>query len=112
VNDGAAPRGPVLDDERFRRLAEYGEVEQAEAGRDLYASGDDSYDFFLLLTTTMDIVRDARVAGAGERGGRAARTTGPESPPPPAHDGPGAGASTRVRGSTGATWGTSAGRRA
>ena len=59
MNDGAAPRGPVLNDEQFRRLAEYGEVEHAEAGRDLYVSGDDFYDFFLLLTATVDIVRDA-----------------------------------------------------
>ncbi|MEU7739805.1 FAD-dependent oxidoreductase [Nonomuraea sp. NPDC049158] len=59
MNDGAARRGPVLNDEQFRRLAAYGEVEHAEAGRDLYVSGDDSYDFFLLLTATVDIVRDA-----------------------------------------------------
>jgi thioredoxin reductase len=59
MNDGAAQRGPVLNDEQFRRLAAYGEVEHAEAGRDLYVSGDDSYDFFLLLTATVDIVRDA-----------------------------------------------------
>ena len=56
--DGAAPRGPVLDDEQFRRIAEYGEVEYVEIGRDLYTSGDDSYDFFLVLTATVDIVRD------------------------------------------------------
>jgi thioredoxin reductase (NADPH) len=59
VNDGAAPRGPVLNDAQFRRLAEYGHVEHAAAGRDLYVSGDDSYDFFLLLTAAVDIVRDA-----------------------------------------------------
>ncbi|WP_433516525.1 FAD-dependent oxidoreductase [Nonomuraea sp. CA-143628] len=59
MNDGAAPRGPVLNDEQFRRLAAYGEVEHAEAGRDLYVSGDDSYDFFLLLTAAVDIIRDA-----------------------------------------------------
>ncbi|AWS43098.1 cyclic nucleotide-binding domain-containing thioredoxin-disulfide reductase [Streptosporangium sp. 'caverna'] len=59
MNDGAAQRGPVLDDEQFHRLAEYGEVEHAETGRDLYASGDDFYDFFLLMTATVDIVRDA-----------------------------------------------------
>ncbi|MET7335072.1 FAD-dependent oxidoreductase [Nonomuraea sp. NPDC005650] len=59
MNDGAAQREPVLDDEQFRRLAEYGQVEHLEAGRVLYASGDDSYDFFLLLTATVDIVRDA-----------------------------------------------------
>ncbi|MFC7648997.1 cyclic nucleotide-binding domain-containing protein [Streptosporangium lutulentum] len=34
-------------------------MEHAETGRDLYASGDDFYDFFLLLTATVDIVRDA-----------------------------------------------------
>lgn len=59
MNDAAAERGPVLDDEQFRRLAEYGEVEHAEPGRDLYTSGDDTYDFFLLRSATVDIVRDA-----------------------------------------------------
>jgi thioredoxin reductase (NADPH) len=59
VNDGVAKRGPVLDDEQFRRLAEYGEVEHAEVGRDVFASGDDSYDFFLLQSATVDIVREA-----------------------------------------------------
>lgn len=53
--------GPVLSDEQFRRLAGYGEVEQVEAGQDLYASGDDSYDFFLLGLAAVDIVRDATV---------------------------------------------------
>ncbi|WP_416980514.1 FAD-dependent oxidoreductase [Streptomyces sp. T028] len=52
-------RGPVLDDEQFRRLAEYGAPEQADAGRDLFTSGDSSYDFFLLRTATVDIVREA-----------------------------------------------------
>ncbi|WP_217562654.1 cyclic nucleotide-binding domain-containing protein, partial [Streptomyces sp. GbtcB6] len=59
MNDGAAPRGPVLDNEQFHRLAEYGEAEHAEPGRDLYTSGDDTYDFFLLRSATVDIVRDA-----------------------------------------------------
>ncbi|MGW4463765.1 FAD-dependent oxidoreductase [Micromonospora sp. NPDC004704] len=59
MNDDPAPRGPVLDDGQFRRLAAYGEEEHAVAGRDLYASGDDSYDFFLLVGATVDIVRDA-----------------------------------------------------
>ncbi|MGJ6962146.1 FAD-dependent oxidoreductase [Streptosporangium sp. G11] len=57
--DRAAQRGPVLNDEQFRRLAGYGEEEPAELGLDLYASGDDSYDFFLLLTAEVDIVRTA-----------------------------------------------------
>ncbi|MGW4964578.1 FAD-dependent oxidoreductase [Nonomuraea sp. NPDC004186] len=59
MSDGAAQRGPVLDDEQSRRLAEYGEVEHVKAGQVLYASGDDSYDFFLLLTASVDIVRNA-----------------------------------------------------
>jgi thioredoxin reductase (NADPH) len=52
-------RGSVLDDEQFRRLAGYGQVEPVEAGRDLYTSGDRSYDFFLLHTATVELVRDA-----------------------------------------------------
>ncbi|MER6562898.1 hypothetical protein ABT300_35235 [Streptomyces sp. NPDC001027] len=58
MNDGAAKRGPLLDDEQFRRLAEYGEADHAEPGRDLYTTGDDTYDFFLLVSATVDIVRD------------------------------------------------------
>ncbi|MEJ3746388.1 FAD-dependent oxidoreductase [Actinomycetes bacterium KLBMP 9797] len=58
MNDDAAQGGPVLDDEQFRRLAEYGEVEHAQVGQNLYATGDDSYDFFLLLSATVEIVRD------------------------------------------------------
>jgi thioredoxin reductase (NADPH) len=54
-----APRGLVLDDEQFRRLATYGEVEQVDVGRNLFTSGDDSYDFFLVLTAAVDILRDA-----------------------------------------------------
>ena len=61
MDNDAVPSGPVLSDEQFRRLAGYGEVEHAEAGRQLYAPGDDSYDFFLLVTATVDIVRDATV---------------------------------------------------
>jgi hypothetical protein len=53
--------GPELSDEQFRRLAGYGEIENAEAGRQLYVSGDNSYDFFLLGTAAVDIVRDATV---------------------------------------------------
>ena len=59
VTGGAAPRGPVLNDEQFRRLATYGAVEHVETGQNLYVSGDESYDFFLVLTATVDIVRDA-----------------------------------------------------
>ncbi|WP_433363093.1 FAD-dependent oxidoreductase [Actinoplanes sp. CA-142083] len=61
MSDDGVPSGPELGDEQFRRLAGYGEVEHAEAGRRLYASGDDAYDFFLLGTATVDIVRDATV---------------------------------------------------
>ncbi|MCY1137022.1 FAD-dependent oxidoreductase [Actinoplanes sp. Pm04-4] len=55
------PSGPLLTDEQFRRLAAYGAAEHVEAGRDLYATGDRSYDFFLLTTAAVDIVRDATV---------------------------------------------------
>ncbi|GAB3842292.1 hypothetical protein GCM10027610_052860 [Dactylosporangium cerinum] len=55
----AAPRGPVLNDEQFRRLATYGAEEHVELGQDLYVPGDESYDCFLLLTAAVDIVRDA-----------------------------------------------------
>ncbi|GAA0973934.1 hypothetical protein GCM10009555_029470 [Acrocarpospora macrocephala] len=54
-----AERGRILDDEQFLRLADYGEAEQVEPGQDLYATGDDSYDFFLLTTAEVDIVREA-----------------------------------------------------
>ncbi|WP_416960850.1 FAD-dependent oxidoreductase [Streptomyces sp. Agncl-13] len=50
---------PVLDDEQFHRLAGYGSVEYADVGRNLYASGDSSYDLFLLRTAAVDLVRDA-----------------------------------------------------
>jgi thioredoxin reductase (NADPH) len=62
VDDDGAPSGPMLGDEQFRRLAEYGEVEHAAVGRQLFTTGDDSYDFFLLGTATVDIVRDPTVA--------------------------------------------------
>ncbi|MFF5294363.1 FAD-dependent oxidoreductase [Paractinoplanes globisporus] len=60
--DDDAPSGPVLSAEQFGRLAGYGEPEWAEAGQQLYTPGDDSYDFFLLGTATVDIVRDATPA--------------------------------------------------
>ncbi|MEW9528423.1 FAD-dependent oxidoreductase [Microbispora sp. NPDC049125] len=56
---GNPPGGPRLDDEQFRRLASYGDVEPAEAGQELYTTGDDSYDLFLLRSATVDIVREA-----------------------------------------------------
>jgi hypothetical protein len=90
VNDGAAERGPVLDDEQFRQLAEYGEVEHAEPGRDLYTSGDDTYDFFLLrsatrrvrsMTVLARVPRPAHLCGTRATGQgtwcRAACATGP-----------------------------------
>ncbi|WP_238006223.1 FAD-dependent oxidoreductase [Dactylosporangium sp. AC04546] len=57
--DEQLPAGPVLDEEQFRRLAAYGEVARAEAGQALYATGDSSYDCFLLATATVDIIREA-----------------------------------------------------
>jgi thioredoxin reductase (NADPH) len=63
VDNDAPSSGPVLSGEQFRRLAGYGEEEQAEPGRQLYAPGDETYDFFLIGTATVDIVRDATVTG-------------------------------------------------
>ncbi|WP_066360141.1 FAD-dependent oxidoreductase [Herbidospora mongoliensis] len=51
-----AERGQVLTEEQFLRLAAYGEAEQVEPGWNLYSTGDDSYDLFLLLTAEVDIV--------------------------------------------------------
>ncbi|XVU27979.1 FAD-dependent oxidoreductase [Actinoplanes sp. CA-054009] len=48
-----------LDDEQFRRLAAAGTEEHAEAGRELYKVGDDTYDLFLLRSATVDIVRES-----------------------------------------------------
>ncbi|WP_127509172.1 FAD-dependent oxidoreductase [Actinoplanes solisilvae] len=61
------PSGPRLDAEQVRRLASFGVEEHAEAGRELYAIGDDSYDFFLLLSATVDIVREATAIEAEHR---------------------------------------------
>ena len=59
MDNGPGPRGPFLDHAQFHRLADYSEPERVEAGRDLFTSGDASYDLFLLQTATVDIVRDA-----------------------------------------------------
>jgi thioredoxin reductase (NADPH) len=56
---GNPPSGPRLDDQQFQRLAAAGAEEHAEAGRELYSTGDDSYDLFLLVSATVDIVREA-----------------------------------------------------
>jgi thioredoxin reductase (NADPH) len=61
VDHDPVPSGPALDDEQFRRLAEYGRVEDVSAGQDLYAAGDHSYDLFLLGTAAVDIVRGTTV---------------------------------------------------
>ncbi|MET7426880.1 FAD-dependent oxidoreductase [Dactylosporangium sp. NPDC005555] len=60
-----APRGPVLNDEQFRRLAAYGTAEHVEAGQHLYVPGDATYDCFLLLTATVDIVATAVIYRGG-----------------------------------------------
>ncbi|MET7394972.1 FAD-dependent oxidoreductase [Dactylosporangium sp. NPDC005572] len=51
-----------LSAEQAGRLAGYGVEEHASAGRILYATGDDTYNLFLLGTATVDIVRDATAA--------------------------------------------------
>jgi thioredoxin reductase (NADPH) len=57
--DGVGLDPVVLSDEQFQRLAGYGRDEHVEEGRVLYASGDVSYDFFLLRTATVRAVRSA-----------------------------------------------------
>lgn len=49
----------ALTDGQFQRLARYGRDERVEPGRILYATGDTSYDFFLLRTATVRAVRSA-----------------------------------------------------
>ncbi|GIF75861.1 FAD-dependent oxidoreductase [Asanoa siamensis] len=55
---GAAPRGPFLDPDQFRRLAAYGEHELVETGDHLFRTGDSTYDFFLLDSARVEIFRD------------------------------------------------------
>lgn len=62
------PSGPSLDAGQFRRLAVYGTAETVVAGEDLFAAGDDSYDFFLLGTASVDIVLDSVVIYQGVPG--------------------------------------------
>jgi thioredoxin reductase (NADPH) len=59
MSGDAAARGAILTDEQFRRIAEYGGVEHAAVGQTLYASGDTYYDFFLLRSASVILVRDA-----------------------------------------------------
>ena len=58
----AETTAPKLDEEQFRRIAQYGVVEYVEVGQVLYAAGDASYDFFLLQTATVEITRGASLA--------------------------------------------------
>ena len=52
---------PLLSAEQLGRLATYGEPEHVRAGQVLYRTGDRSYDLFLIVSATVDIVRDATV---------------------------------------------------
>lgn len=70
--NGGRPAPVVLSDEQFQRLAQYGRDEHVEAGRVLYATGDTSYDFFLLRTATVRAVREATPIESADAGRRAA----------------------------------------
>jgi thioredoxin reductase (NADPH) len=52
----ADPAAPVLDDEQMAQLAGFGRRRRVEAGDVLYAEGDASYDFFVVLSGAVDIV--------------------------------------------------------
>jgi thioredoxin reductase (NADPH) len=68
-----------VNSEQFRRLAAYGQAEHAVPGRDLFTTGDSSYDLFLIETAAVEIVRDHRVifrAGPGDFLGELSLLTG------------------------------------
>ena len=50
------PAAPVLDDEQLGVLTGFGRRRRVEAGDVLYAEGDATYDFFVVLSGTVDIV--------------------------------------------------------
>ena len=51
------PAAPILDAEALAELAPFGEERVVEAGDVLYRAGAESYDFFVVLEGTVDIVR-------------------------------------------------------
>ena len=51
-----------LTAEQFQRLASYGERRTVQAGQVLYATGDSSYDLFLIESAAVDVVREASVS--------------------------------------------------
>jgi thioredoxin reductase (NADPH) len=51
------PAAPTLDAEALAELAPFGEERVVEAGDILYRAGDASYDFFVVLEGTIDIIR-------------------------------------------------------
>ncbi len=60
TNGGPEPGGePRLTPEQFQRLARYGERRTVVAGEVLYATGDTSYDLFLIESAAVDVVREA-----------------------------------------------------
>jgi thioredoxin reductase (NADPH) len=50
---------PGLTPQQFQRLASYGERRTVAAGQVLYATGDSSYDLFLIESAAVDVVREA-----------------------------------------------------
>ena len=51
------PAAPTLDAEALAELAPFGEERVVETGDVLYRAGDESYDFFVVLEGTVDIIR-------------------------------------------------------
>ena len=58
---GASGEEPGLTAEQFQRLASYGERRTVHAGQVLYATGDSSYDLFLIESAAVDVVREESI---------------------------------------------------
>jgi thioredoxin reductase (NADPH) len=52
---------PQLDAEQMSRAGQYGELQHVNAGEELYHAGDPSYDFIVLNSATVVVVREATV---------------------------------------------------
>lgn len=79
---------PHLTDDHEARLLEYGVRDRAHAGEALFGPGQTSYDFILLETATVDMVRpatvdlpEAVVARHGPGRFSASSTCSPDRPP-------------------------------
>nr|WP_300046596.1 cyclic nucleotide-binding domain-containing thioredoxin-disulfide reductase [uncultured Nocardioides sp.] len=62
VAPGVQGGEPQLTSEQFQRLSSYGERRTVQAGQVLYATGDSTYDLFLIESAAVDVVREASVS--------------------------------------------------